>query len=198
MPKLIFTKEPFDGRVYDLTLEKTSIGRGDQNVLALHDPSVSQKHCEILVHGPEVIVHDLGSANGTYVEGVKVTEQAQIKHRQLLRIGKVEARLELEDVDPDESISGMDTIHMMGRIMRDQKREERKPKPADPAMKLESAGVNEVENTMVMSAIPAEKIQTGLESRQPELSSGRPPILKILIAVCLVIAFALWMLWRKK
>jgi pSer/pThr/pTyr-binding forkhead associated (FHA) protein len=76
MPKLIFTSEPFAGRVYELTLEKTTGGRGDLNTLALGDSSVSLAHCEILVHGPEVIVRDLGSANGTFVSGM------QLKRRQ--------------------------------------------------------------------------------------------------------------------
>ena len=79
-PKLVFVGEHFAGRVYELTQEKTTVGRSDRNLLIVHDPSVSHAHCEILVNGPEVIVIDLSSANGTYVNGTRLQhQQAQLK-----------------------------------------------------------------------------------------------------------------------
>src|SRR6266545_4090755 len=62
MPKLIFTDTKFAGQVYRLMLEKTTVGRGDQNILVIRDDSVSSKHCVILVNGPEVIVRELRRA----------------------------------------------------------------------------------------------------------------------------------------
>src|SRR5260221_2611117 len=93
-PKLVFISTPFAGRTYALTLEKVSVGRAGFNTLAIHDPSVSLTHCEILVNGPEVIIRDLGSSNGTFVEGARLQHhQSQIKSGQLVRFGSVEARL---------------------------------------------------------------------------------------------------------
>src|SRR5829696_9197383 len=97
MPKLIFSGEHFAGRVYQLTLEKTTVGRGEHNTLALNHPSVSLTHCEILLHGPEVIVRDLGPANGTYVNGKRLNrQQCQMKSGQVIQFGLVQARLDLE------------------------------------------------------------------------------------------------------
>jgi predicted component of type VI protein secretion system len=97
MARLVFTDTKFSGRVYEFALPKTTVGRGDHNTLAIHDPSVSQAHCEILVYGPEVIVRDLGSTNGTFVNGVRLfNQQCQLKPGQTVRFGLVEARLELE------------------------------------------------------------------------------------------------------
>ena len=97
MSKLIFTGEKFKGRAYEFAVEKTTVGRGDHNTLTIHDPSVSQTHCEILVNGPEVIVRDLGSSNGTVVNGEPLrNQQRQLKGGQTVKFGLVEARLELE------------------------------------------------------------------------------------------------------
>ena len=41
MPKLFFIDRNFSGQVYELILEKTSVGRSDQNVLVIRDESVS-------------------------------------------------------------------------------------------------------------------------------------------------------------
>ena len=51
MARLRFIGEEFRGRIYEFVLPKTTIGRGDHNTLAIHDPSVSKTHCEVLVNG---------------------------------------------------------------------------------------------------------------------------------------------------
>ena len=95
MAKLIFIGEKFVGRVYELAIEKTTVGRGDHNTLTIHDPSVSHSHCEILVYGTEVIVRDLGSSNGTVVDGRRLQDQQQhpLDDHQIVKFGAVEARL---------------------------------------------------------------------------------------------------------
>src|SRR5262245_26849635 len=106
MPRLVFIGEAFAGRTYELTQERTTVGRSSQNVLAIHHPSLSREHCEIYLHGPEVIVRDLGSRNGTVVEGQTLSgSQAQVKHGQTISFGAVQVRLELEyiDLEPYES-----------------------------------------------------------------------------------------------
>ena len=97
MAKLIFTGEKFKGRSYEFAVEKTTVGRGEHNTLTIPHPSVSETHCEILVNDAEVIVRDLGSRNGTVVNGERIrNQQRQIKGGQSLKFGSVEARLELE------------------------------------------------------------------------------------------------------
>src|SRR2546428_13236852 len=82
MAKLIFIDQRFAGRVYELVLEKTTVGRGDQNTLTIRDRSLSASHCEILTYGSEVIVRDLNSRNGTFVQGVRLNQQSQVKSGQ--------------------------------------------------------------------------------------------------------------------
>jgi predicted component of type VI protein secretion system len=139
MNKLIFTDQNHAGRVYHLVLERTTVGRAAGNTLVIADSSLSAAHCEILMNGPEVIVRDLDSRNGTYVNGAKlVNQQAQLKAGQFVRFGTVEARLELDRPSTDDTASEMTAVHAMGRIIRDQRRERAMPKPTDPSMTLGS------------------------------------------------------------
>src|SRR2546429_7231488 len=56
-------------RTYELTSPVTMLGRGTDCDLRLVDPGVSRHHAELRVEGPEVVAVDLGSTNGTFVNG---------------------------------------------------------------------------------------------------------------------------------
>jgi pSer/pThr/pTyr-binding forkhead associated (FHA) protein len=93
MVKLVVLSEGFSGRSYELKVDKTTIGRVDDNTFPITEPSVSSHHCEVLLRGNEVLVKDLGSTNGTYINGQKITEGV-LKPGQILRLGQIEVRLE--------------------------------------------------------------------------------------------------------
>ncbi|MEI2642869.1 MAG: DUF3662 and FHA domain-containing protein [Candidatus Nanopelagicales bacterium] len=60
---------------YHLAKPVTRIGRGMDADVRIEDPGVSRHHAEIRVAGPNVVIKDLGSTNGTYVNGTLVAEQ---------------------------------------------------------------------------------------------------------------------------
>lgn len=70
-----------------------TIGRGDGNTFQLVEESVSGRHCEVRLLGEELVVRDLLSTNGTFVDGQKISE-AKVKPGQVVRIGDVEVRFE--------------------------------------------------------------------------------------------------------
>ena len=93
MPKLVVLSEGLTGRTYELKVEKTTIGRVEDNAFQIPEQSVSSHHCEVLLKGSDVVVKDLDSTNGTYINGEKISER-QLKPGQILRLGQVEMRLE--------------------------------------------------------------------------------------------------------
>ncbi len=95
MAKLVILSAGMTGRSHELTADKTTIGRVEDNTFPITDPSVSSHHCEILLKGSDVVVNDLNSTNGTFINGDKVTE-ATLKPGQVLRLGQIELRLEAE------------------------------------------------------------------------------------------------------
>ncbi|MBO2461220.1 MULTISPECIES: FhaA domain-containing protein [Actinomadura] len=56
-------------RTYDINTPVTLLGRGTDCDLRLVDPGVSRHHAEIRVEGPEIALVDLGSTNGSFVNG---------------------------------------------------------------------------------------------------------------------------------
>jgi pSer/pThr/pTyr-binding forkhead associated (FHA) protein len=95
MAKLVVLSAGMTGRTQELKGEKTSIGRVEDNTFQIAEPSVSSHHCEVLLRGSDVVVRDLNSTNGTYINGEKITERV-IKPGQILRLGQVELRLETD------------------------------------------------------------------------------------------------------
>ncbi len=87
------------GRTHELKVDKTTVGRVEDNMFQIAEPSVSSHHCEVLVRGNDVIVRDLNSTNGTFINGEKVTE-GPIKPGQILRLGQIEMRLETDAPPP--------------------------------------------------------------------------------------------------
>ena len=93
MPKLVLLSPGMTGRTHELKADKTTIGRLEDNAFQIAEASVSSHHCEILLKGGDVIVRDLNSTNGSFINGQPITE-ATLKPSQILRLGQVEVRLE--------------------------------------------------------------------------------------------------------
>jgi len=197
MAKLIFISSDFAGRAYDLVLEKTTIGRGEKNTLVIRDASVSASHCEILAFGPEVIVRDLDSANGTFVNGSRLRGQTQVKSGQTLRFGKVEARLELGQTIDDSS--EMTAIHEHARVLREQK----KAKVTTPLMKLEHTEPSAEEEQTVLtprSPAPTAAPAPANAERNPTAQANSPKtkIIAVTAIILLGAIILIWLLMRNK
>ncbi|MGE0784739.1 MAG: sigma 54-interacting transcriptional regulator [Sandaracinaceae bacterium] len=62
------------------------VGTASDNDLTLADNAISRRHAELRLRGPDVLLRDLGSTNGTTVDGVRVLE-AFISPSSLIRLG---------------------------------------------------------------------------------------------------------------
>ncbi len=71
-PRLLVVAGPRTGSEYALTEQETSIGRGGENVVVIPDISVSRKHVVIAREADRFVLIDLGSGNGTRVNGKNV------------------------------------------------------------------------------------------------------------------------------
>ncbi len=64
------------GEMYKISKNETTIGRGSQADIQVIDEGISRRHASIRLDGDRVVVADLGSTNGTFLNGEKVTSQA--------------------------------------------------------------------------------------------------------------------------
>jgi pSer/pThr/pTyr-binding forkhead associated (FHA) protein len=93
MPKLIITTES-QGRIgYEFTEDLITIGRAPDNMIVIEDPSVSSRHAQFERAGDNYRLKDLGSTNGTRVNGLPVTETL-LRYDDRIRFGGVESRFE--------------------------------------------------------------------------------------------------------
>lgn len=82
------TPEGASGEV-ELTADRMTLGRSDDNMLIIDDASVSSHHGEIVNEGGEWTLTDLGSTNGTKVGGERV-ERIEMAHGGSFTLGNVE------------------------------------------------------------------------------------------------------------
>jgi predicted component of type VI protein secretion system len=71
----------------------TSLGRHDDCVIRIKSSQVSRRHCELLDVDGKLAVRDLGSSNGTFVNGKRVTGQQTLKVGDELTVGAVTLRV---------------------------------------------------------------------------------------------------------
>jgi len=80
----------------ELRLGVNRIGRGSHNDFSVDHFTVSALHCEVRLDGDGITVKDLGSTNGTYVDG-QLVQTCVLLSGQRLRLGSVELIAEVAD-----------------------------------------------------------------------------------------------------
>lgn len=78
---------------YRLTGSVTRIGRGADTDIRIDDPGVSRHHAEVRI-GADTVLRDLGSTNGTYVNGERLTADHRLADGDIISIGAVNLRFE--------------------------------------------------------------------------------------------------------
>lgn len=95
MARLTFKKETTPAHSLELHLGVNRLGRREDNDFQIDDPTVSSVHCELRVNGDSsaIVVRDLGSSNGTFIDGRQIREDV-LNVGQTLTLGDVELTLE--------------------------------------------------------------------------------------------------------
>jgi hypothetical protein len=78
-------------------LPLTSMGRGTTNTVVLHDSFASAEHALMTLRGGRWWLEDRGSSNGTLLNGFKVEEPVIVSSGDIIGVGQVELKLELEE-----------------------------------------------------------------------------------------------------
>ena len=88
--------------IHDLPEQTTTIGRLAENALQIEDDSVSSSHAEVFAEDDRFFVRDLGSTNGTFLNGEKI-EKSLLHEGDELRFGSVLTRFGVSEV-PTENL----------------------------------------------------------------------------------------------
>lgn len=89
-PRLVVEHAPghASGIAYDLR-DGATLGRGEVEI-QLHDPFASSRHASISQQGRTLVIEDLGSTNGTYLNGEQLTGPQPLHDGDVIRIGDSE------------------------------------------------------------------------------------------------------------
>jgi len=105
MPKLIVSIDGVVIKEVQLTKERTTLGRRPYNDVVIDNLAVSGEHAVLQMTGNEVVLEDLNSTNGTYVNGKAIKNQA-LQNGDTIEVGKYKIKFvsEAEGADYDKTV----------------------------------------------------------------------------------------------
>ncbi len=89
-------------QVFPIIGEESFIGRAENCNIQLNDQYISAIHAKITRKNDRVVIEDLGSVNGIYLDGEKINE-AEVNDKNTIQIGASKFRLEAKQVNLDEN-----------------------------------------------------------------------------------------------
>jgi predicted component of type VI protein secretion system len=89
-----------DCREIRITVPEFIIGRGDEAHLKPSSDLISRKHCSIRLENGSVQVADMGSRNGTYINGARLEGPSQVRSGDRLRVGRLQFEIIIDHAEP--------------------------------------------------------------------------------------------------
>jgi len=110
----------------------TTIGRSSRNTIQIADPTVSKEHAELAWRGERLFVRDLGSRNGTRVNGAEAREAIELRPNDHLEVGHVAMRVTRDEPSREVRYSDATIVGSSMRVSVDQVLE-RRARAGDPS-----------------------------------------------------------------
>jgi len=85
--RLVMTKGPQPGQTFGLEKDLIMIGRAPDNDVVINHPEVSRQHARLTRRGTAVVLEDLGSTNGTFVNGVRLSAPHTLSNGDVIGLG---------------------------------------------------------------------------------------------------------------
>jgi pSer/pThr/pTyr-binding forkhead associated (FHA) protein len=102
MAVLIGMSSTVKGQKYEITQDEIFLGRNTQNHFPLEDNSISGRHCSIVRDGRKYTLIDLGSTNGTRLNGSTIMK-SPLRPKDIIQVGGIELMFDGQDVDIPEA-----------------------------------------------------------------------------------------------
>lgn len=86
---LVMSQGPQPGQTFMLDRDVLTLGRDSSNSIVINDPQVSRQHARITRQGGMMVIEDLGSTNGTYINGRRLTGPHVLTNGDAIGLGEV-------------------------------------------------------------------------------------------------------------
>ena len=105
--QLIMRSGPTPGKEFPLEKDEIYVGRDVANDIVVNDPEVSRRHARLTIESGSYLVEDLGSTNGTFVNGQRLTRPHLLRPGEMLQMGEnVGFAFEAQPYDADATMVG--------------------------------------------------------------------------------------------
>ena len=84
---LVMSQGPQPGQTFMLDRDWITVGRDPSNDIVINDPQVSRQHARVTRQGPMVIIEDVGSTNGSFANGMRLTGPHVLSNGDVLGLG---------------------------------------------------------------------------------------------------------------
>lgn len=86
--QLIMRQGPTPGAAFTLEGDQLNIGRDSTNDVAINDAEISRRHARLTLQGGKYVLEDLGSTNGTFVNGQRLAGPRVLKAGEVVSFGE--------------------------------------------------------------------------------------------------------------
>jgi pSer/pThr/pTyr-binding forkhead associated (FHA) protein len=148
MPKIYIMNGPDKGRSFEVDEEAIFIGRAPDNEIHINDKSVSRKHLKIVKRAEKYYVTDLGSRNGTFIDGMRISGGKEYEVKEGMPIAAGKTFLSVGKAYPDDVLAVLDSIDLFKELDEEGKSEVKdRPSTAKKNMDL----IYKVSNVLMQS-----------------------------------------------
>ncbi len=103
--RLVMRSGPTVGKVYPLDKNELFIGRDLSNDIVINDPEISRRHARLFMQGNTFALEDLGSTNGTFVNGQRLMGPNVLRPGDVITFGeRMSLVFETSDFDQDATV----------------------------------------------------------------------------------------------
>ena len=85
--RLVMREGPQPGQTFTLDQDSLTLGRDPDNDIVIGDPQVSRHHARVRRQGSMTVIEDAGSTNGTFVNGVRLTDPHTLDNGDVISLG---------------------------------------------------------------------------------------------------------------
>lgn len=103
--QLVMRSGPTPGKVFELKQDDMTIGRDIGNNIVINDPEISRRHVRLVLQAGGYVLEDLGSTNGTFINGQRLIGPHVLRHGETVMFGeKVALVYEAMQYDPNATM----------------------------------------------------------------------------------------------
>ena len=104
--QFVMRSGPTPGETFPLEGDQLVIGRDSSNAIAINDAEISRKHARLNFQGGKYVIEDMGSTNGTFVNGQRLAGPVVLKPGDVVSLGEqIVLMYDVISLDPGATIA---------------------------------------------------------------------------------------------